>query len=159
MLSKINNTLIDNAEDLDIVMPMYDLLEYSHNYSMTSRSLWNHSRDKIDDVDVNDSALDSKSFKYKTKIVEETPRIPLQPGNTEGAYRPPVTIEVTILLKYLINFWRSLDLPLINCKVKLDLSWTNIMIEHHNKITGVNFTITSTKHFVPVVTLSINNKI
>ena len=43
---KINNTLIDNAEDLDIVMPMYILLEYSKNYSKTTRSLWNYYRDE-----------------------------------------------------------------------------------------------------------------
>ena len=60
-------TLIDNAEDLDVVIRMYNLLEYSHHFSMTSGSLWNYCRDEIDDVDDNDS--DGKSFKYKTKIV------------------------------------------------------------------------------------------
>ena len=48
-ISKINNTFIDSAEDLDIVMPMYNLLEYSDNYSMASRSLWNYYRDEIND--------------------------------------------------------------------------------------------------------------
>ena len=66
-ISKINSTLIDNAEDLDIVMPMYNLLKYSQNYSMTSGSLWNYYRDKTDDVD--DNASDGKSFEYRTKIV------------------------------------------------------------------------------------------
>ena len=46
-ISKINNTFIDNAEDLDIVMPTYNLLEYSDNYSMTSGSLWNYYRDEM----------------------------------------------------------------------------------------------------------------
>ena len=46
-ISKINNTLIDNTEDLDIAKPMYNLLEYSQNNSMTSRSLWNYYRDGI----------------------------------------------------------------------------------------------------------------
>ena len=46
-ISKINSTLINNAEDLDIAMPMYNLLEYSQNYSLTSRSFWNYYRDKI----------------------------------------------------------------------------------------------------------------
>ena len=68
-LSKINNTLIENSEGLDIIMPMYNMLEYSHNYSMT---LWNYYRDKVDDVNVNDNAYDDKAFEYKTKIVEET---------------------------------------------------------------------------------------
>ena len=63
---KINNTLIDSAEDLDIVMLMYNLLEYSPNYSMTSGGLWNYYREEINDVDNN--ASDGKSFKYKTKI-------------------------------------------------------------------------------------------
>ena len=60
-ISKINSTLIDNAEDLDIVISMDNLLEFSQNYFITSGSLWNYYRDKIDDVDNN--ASDSKSFK------------------------------------------------------------------------------------------------
>ena len=66
-ISKINSTLIENTEDLDIVMSMYNLLEYSQNYSMTSGSLWNYYRYEIDDV--NDNASDGKSFKYKTKVI------------------------------------------------------------------------------------------
>ena len=73
-ISKINGTLIDNAEHLDIVMPMYNMLEYSQNYSMTSGSLWNFYRDEIDDVD--DNASDGKLINYKTKIVGKTPRRP-----------------------------------------------------------------------------------
>ena len=73
-ISKINGTLIDNAEHPDIVMPMYNMLEYSQNYSMTSGSLWNFYRDEIDDVD--DNASDGKLFNYKTKIVGKTPRRP-----------------------------------------------------------------------------------
>ena len=158
-ISKINSILIDNAEDLDIVMPMYNLLEYSQNYSMTSRSLWNYYRDEIHDVD--DNALDDNFIEYKTKIVKNTPE---RPGNEGDANRPPVPVldvEVTIPLKYLSNFWRIPDLLLINCEVKLDLSWTNdfVLIEQKNNITGVNFVITSTKLYVPVVTLSINDNI
>ena len=48
-MTKINNTFIGNAEDLDIVMPMYNLLEYNNNYSMTSGSLWDYYRDKVND--------------------------------------------------------------------------------------------------------------
>ena len=54
-MSKLNNTLIDNSEDFDIVLPMYNLLEYNHNYLMTSGSLWNYYRDEIDGVDDNAS--------------------------------------------------------------------------------------------------------
>ena len=68
--SKINSTLIDNAEDPDIVMPMYNLLDYSQNCSLKSGSLLNYYRDEIDEVD--DNASDSKLFEYKTKIVGKT---------------------------------------------------------------------------------------
>ena len=77
-ISRINNTLIDSAEDLDIVMTMYSLSEYSQNYSMTPESLWNYYRDAVDNI--NNNAADGKSFKYKTKIVRRTPQRPI-PGN------------------------------------------------------------------------------
>ena len=64
---KFNSTLKDKAEDLDIVMLMYNLLEYSDNYFMTSWSLWNYYRGKIDDV--KDNASEGKSFKYRIKII------------------------------------------------------------------------------------------
>ena len=51
-ISKVNSTLIENAEDLDIVMPVYNLLEYGRNYSMTSESLWNYYKNEIDDVNI-----------------------------------------------------------------------------------------------------------
>ena len=70
-ISKINSALIDNVEDLDIVMPMYNLSEYSQNYSMTSENLWNYYRDEI-----HDNASDGKSFKCKTKIVGKIQKTP-----------------------------------------------------------------------------------
>ena len=83
-------------------MAMYNLLEYSQNYSRASKILWNYYRDKIDGVD--DNASDGKSFKYKT--VGKTPK---RSGNEGGADLQPVTalnVEDTIPLKYLSNFWR-----------------------------------------------------
>ena len=71
-ISKNNSILIDNAEDRNMVMPMYNLLEYSQNFSMTSENVWNYYRDETDDVD--DNASDGKSFKYKTKILENRTR-------------------------------------------------------------------------------------
>ena len=77
-ISKINNTILDNAEYLDIVMPMYNLLEYSENYSVTSGSLWNYYRDEVSDAANeiivnhrinNNKTTTSKYFQYKTKIV------------------------------------------------------------------------------------------
>ena len=92
--------------------------------------------------------VDDKSFSYKTKIVGNTSE---RPGNKGDANRPPLptlNVEVTIPLKYLSHFWRSLDLPLINCE-----------IEQTNNITSVNFVITTTKLYVPIVTLSINGNV
>ena len=75
-ISKINNTLTDNAEDLDVVMPEYNLIEYSKNYRKTTGSLWNYYRDEPDsglggdNNNRNYSIKDSKSFDYKTSITE-----------------------------------------------------------------------------------------
>ena len=124
---------------------------------MTSKSLWNYYRVKIDDVD--DNASDGKSFIYKTKIVGKTPERPAQRGNSGDANRPPQpavpNLNVTIPLKYLSNFWRSVDLLLMNCEIELYLTWSKdcVLIEHNN-IPGVNFSITSTKLYLPVLTLS-----
>ena len=151
-ISRIINTLIDNAEDFDTVMLMYDLLEYSGNYSMASRRLWNYYRDKIDGVE--DNASQGKWFEYKTKVTEKTPerppRPPQLPTNPDGSQplRPPMPalgVEVTIPFKYLGYFWRSPDILLINCEEELNLSWPKgcLLIEHHNSITGVNLMIKS----------------
>ena len=75
-ISKINNVLIDNAEDLDIVTPMYNLLEYSKNYRKTTRSLWNYYRDEPNNLLLNNYNADlipnSESFKYKSSITGKT---------------------------------------------------------------------------------------
>ena len=113
--------MIDNLEDLDIVMPMYNLSGYSQNYSTTSGSLWNYYRDEVYDVDSN--ALDGKSFEYKTKIVGKTPA---RSGNEGDANQPPAptfNVKATIPFEYLTNCCRSLNLPLINHEIELDLSW------------------------------------
>ena len=105
-------------------MSMHNLLEYSDNYSVTSGSLWNNYRaetnddenennDDEDDNKINNNkAPTSKSFKYKTKIIGSKP-------NNNNV----LDAEVVAQLKYLGNFWRSLDLPLINRKTELDLWW------------------------------------
>ena len=106
-ISRINNTDIDNAQDIDIVMPMYNLIEYSDNYSKTSGSLWQYYKD-----DPNDNITQSESFKSKIKITGKTPAA----GNTKD-------VEIIVPLKYLSNFWRTLEMPLINCEVNLILTW------------------------------------
>ena len=62
-ISPTNNTQIDNARQIDVVILMYNLIEYSDNYSKSSKSLRQSYRD-----DPNDNITDSKSFKYKIKI-------------------------------------------------------------------------------------------
>ena len=100
--------IIDDTKDVDIVMPMYNLIEYSDNYSKTSGSLWQYYRD-----DPNDNITRSESFKYKIKITVKTPA----DGNTKD-------VEIILPLKYLSNFWRTLGMPLINCEVNLILMWS-----------------------------------
>ena len=109
-ISKINGKLVENAEDLDIVMPMYNLLEYSKNYEKTSGSLFNYYRDEPNEITVgagnnaiNISIRNSKSFDYKTNIT----------GNLDAGEDEKEDVEIAIPLKYLGNFWRSLDIPLI----------------------------------------------
>ena len=115
-ITKIYSTLIDSAEDLNIV---YNLLEYCQNYSMTSGSLRSYYREKIDNVD---DVSDGKSFKYETKRIGKTearPDCPAQPrpdedGNPQPQPNqqpiPPLNTEAVVPLQYLSNFWRSLDL-------------------------------------------------
>ena len=151
-ISKINGILIDNAEDLDIVMSMYNLLEYSKNYRKTTGSLFNYYRNEPNSGAVgiiHYSIKDSESFNYKTSIT----------GKLEGNNAEQDDIEIAVPLKYLSNFWRTLDVPLINCEISLTLSWSqhfvvNPPIVAINNPTGATFKITNCKLYVPVVTLS-----
>ena len=62
-ISEVNNTQVDNAEDLDVVLPIYNLIKYSDNYAKTSESLWQYYKD-----DSNNNTTDSESFKFKERI-------------------------------------------------------------------------------------------
>ena len=136
-ISEINNTQVDNAQDIDSVMPMCNLIEYSDNYPKTSESLWQYFRDEPDD-----NLEDSESFKSKIKITGKTPNN----NNVKD-------VEIMVPLKYLSNFWRTLEMPLINCEVKLDLTWSSTCVITDSTDAG-RFAITDTKLYVPVVTLS-----
>ena len=135
--SRINNTDIDNAQGIDTVMLMYNLIEYSDNYSNTSGSLWQYYKD-----DPKDNIGQSESFKSKIKITGKTPAA----GNTKD-------VEIIVPLKYLRNFWRKLEIPLINCEVDLILTWSKDFVII-NSTGAEKFKITETKLYVPVVTLS-----
>ena len=147
--SKINNTLIDNAEDLELAMSMYNLTEYSKNYRMTSGSLWNYYRDELtDDTNNNNfpnkNVINSESFKYKTSVTGSTYNVDAKITNAEGnEINNPTNaegneinnptyarnksgkkeVEIAVPLKYLSNFWRTFYMPLINCEVSLILTW------------------------------------
>ena len=122
-------------------MPMYNLIEYSDNYSDTSGSLWQFKRDEItNNADVtNDN--NAPSFKYKASIIGNTGN----DGTKNG-------VKIAVPLKYLSNFWRSLEMPLINCKVELSLKWYERCLL--TAATTATFKITDAKLYVPIVTLS-----
>ena len=116
---------------------MYNLIEYSGNYSKQSGSLWQYYKD-----DPNNKMTQSNSFKSKIKITGKTPAA----GNTKD-------VEIIVPLKYLSNFWRTLEMPLINCEVNLILTWSPTCVI--SSATGkTKFKITETKLYVPAVTLS-----
>ena len=137
-------------------MPMYNLLEYSKNYKKTTGSLWNYYRDQPSDP----LSTNSESFKYKTSIVGKTPQ------DNDSL----TNVEVVIPLKYLSNFWRNLDIPLINCEVELILTWSKNCVLADMSVnavlnppvvppSGATFQLTDTKLYVPVITLSKENGI
>ena len=167
-ISKINGVKIDNAEDLDVVMPMYNLLEYSKNYKKTTGSLWNYYRDQPS----NPLSTNSESFKYKTSITGNTYNIGDGEQNYDANKVGKKETEIVIPLKYLSNFWRNLNIPLINCKVEIILNWTQNCVladmtrrnaqENNPAIVpprGLEFQTTDTRLYVPTVTSSKENKI
>ena len=114
-INEVNNTQIDNAKDIDVVMPMYNSIEYSYNYSKTSRNLWQYYRDELPlangtAVDFPDANNNSALFNFKQKI----------PGKTGSDNTKD--FEMLVPLKYLSGFWRTIEIPLINCKISLILT-------------------------------------
>ena len=170
-MSKINRVKIDNAEDLDVVIAMYNLLKYSKNYRKTTDSLWNYYRDQpnsnIGDNNITHSFLNSESFDYKANFMNN------------GVTHDNLTkndVKIVVPLKYLSNFWRHLNIPLINCEVELILTWFKncVLVDKSTREADYNndpnvyeindpedatFKITLVKLFVPVVTLSKENDI
>ena len=116
---------------------MYNLIEYSDNYAKTTGGLRQYFRDEPDDDIEN-----SESFKSKIKIMGKTP------DNGNEKY-----VEIMVPLKYFSNFWRTLEMPLINCDVNLILTWSSTCVITDSNGAGT-FKISDTKLYVPVVTLS-----
>ena len=164
-VTHINDEHVETAENLDIIMPMYNLLEYSNNYADSSGSLCQFKRDKSPLNDAGNTlnvALDnSTSFKYKASLL----------GKATDADRDDRSLKntkVVVPLKYLSNFSRPLEMPLINCKINLELNWNNncVMYGADTYAGGDNannrettFQITSTKLYVPIVTLSTKDNV
>ena len=142
---EINDEHVDTAENLDITMPMYNLIEYSDNYQDSSATLYQYKCDEPpEDIANNLAANNSDSSKYKISLL----------GNPvlDGAIAKR-SVKVVIPLKYLRNFFRSLEMPLINCKIKLNLTWKKECVLSTDAGDAV-FIINDTKMYVPVVTFS-----
>ena len=139
----INDEHVEKAEDLDIAMPMYNLIEYSDNCQDSTGSLYKFKRDEPPD-DNADVANDTTSLVYKSNLISGT-----DDNNVNN-------VKLVVPLKYVSNF-RSLEMSLVNCKIDLELTWhKDCMISSANAAVNhvVSFMITNTKLYVPVVTLS-----
>ena len=177
-ITKNNNEFIEDADDLHIVMPMYNLLEYSKNYRKTIGSLCNYYRDELTD-DKNDNfanidVINSNAFKYKNKIIGNTYNVDAGAQGYDVNKDGTQEIELAIPLKYLGNFWIALNIPLISCEVSLELKWNKncVITSLENRIinagppvirgnvpTSATLNITDCKLYIPVVTLSKDDEI
>ena len=119
-------------------MPMYNLINYSDNYSKTSWSLWQYCRDEpFLDVKGDIGGFPVKNSRQNTKLCHKN-------------------VKIIVPLKYLSNFWRTLEMPLINCEINLILTWfaNSFIIDAQVNNQVLAFAITDTRLYVPVVTLS-----
>ena len=166
-VTHINDERVETAENLDIIMPMYNLIEYSDNYADSSGSLYQFKRDESPINNAGnplDNALhNSTSFKYKASLLGKA--TDATDGNNDRSLK---NTKMVVPLKYLSKFFRSLEMPLINCKIHLELNWNNncVMYGADTYAGGNNNTdreakvqITSTKLYVLVVTLSTKDNV
>ena len=174
-ITRINGELIEYADDLDIAVPMYNLLEYSKNYKKTIGSLYNYSyRDELTNDNNNNNfanrnVVNSNAFKYKNKIIGNTYNVDAASAGYDANKNGTQEEEIAIPLKYLGNFWRALNIPLISCEVSLELKWNkNYVITSLKQRqvdagppvvrdgvpTGASLAINDCKLYIPAVTLS-----
>ena len=154
-------------------MPMYNLLEYSKNYRKTIGSLYNYYRDELSDDNnpnnfPNTNIVNSNAFEYKNKITGNTYNVASGAAGHDANRVGKQDVELAIPLKYLGNFWRALNIPLISCEVSLELKWNkNCVITSlqqrqvdagplavNGTTTGATLAINDCKLYVPVATLS-----
>ena len=157
-------------------MSMYNLLEYSKNYRKTIGSLYNYYRYELsNDADDNNfdnmKVVNSNTFKYKNKTIGNTYNVNAGADGYDVNKSGTQEVEVAIPLKYLGNFWRALNIPLISCEVSLELKWDkNCVItsleqrdigggNRDNASTGATLAINDWKLYVPAVTLSKDDEI
>ena len=113
MYHKIDGRTIDEAEDLDLVMPMYNLIECNSNCSKTKENLLFCCKDEATNFNTDIANSNFKSFDYKTKLSGN-----IEANDANGNLR---NATIVAPLKHLNNFWRSLEISLINCKIELKL--------------------------------------
>ena len=154
-IRRINNTQEDDASYIDVTMPMYNLIEYNHNYLKTSGILWQFYRD-VSSVNVDGAVIDfieanaiTESFSLKVKLTGQI-------GNNRSKH-----FEIMVPLKHLSNFWRSPEMSSINWEITLDLNWSGKCIIKASNVAnqGIKFAITDTKLYVLVVTLSTQDNV
>ena len=158
-LVNINDEHVETSDNIDAIIDLYNLIEYSHNYSDTTGTLLQYKRQEenlnvagnIDNVNANDSS----SFRYKSNLLKG-----LTTGQVGANVNPDIAnarrlflnAQIAVSLKYLSNFSRSLEMPLINFRLHIELNWTK-KSGISNVDTASTFRITNTKLYVPICTL------
>ena len=162
---KLNIEQVDTADNLDLTMNLYNMLEYSDNYADTTASLYQYKRpeprDNNDNIVNFGTAL--SSFKYQSRLVQKqlpTPNSENVPANTDpnfaNAYRIWKNIKIAAPIKYISNVFRNLELALINTKLNMEFNWTKYSMlcnQNQNSI----FQITKCELYIPIVTLNTEN--
>ena len=162
-VTHINDEHVETAENLDIIMSMHNFLEYSDNYAGSSESLYQFKKDESPRNNagnhINVAIDNSASLKYKASLLEKAT---VANSNDKSLKN----VKVVVSLKNLSNFFRSLEIPLMKCKIHLELGWTENSVMYGSDAFSINdinnretsFQITSTKLYVPIVTLTRKGK-
>ena len=175
-ITRINGELIEDADDLDIVILIYNLLEYSKNYKKTIESFYSYYRDELTNDNIpagntfdNIRVVNSNAFKYKNKIIGNTYNVDAAVAGYDANKNGTQEVEIAIPLKYLGNCWRALNMPLISCEVSLELKWNKNCIitslerraidennppNRDGAPTGATLVLNDCKLYILVVTLS-----
>ena len=170
-ITKIKGKLIENAEDLDVVMPMYNLTEYSKNYRKTNGSLHNYYRYEPNIETNNNNNItypiqNSTSYDYKAKLTNRFANFAVAADRQDNDLNlKAIQVKIIVPLKHLGKFWRELNMPLVNCEVELKLKWnkTCVLVNKATRAAAVGveidtpknatLTVIDCKLYVPVVTL------